>query len=76
MTNLSIPVLTLVTIVTGAACAMVMFKLYHLCLMGFIRSMGWTMESLKDYPVTPVLKRWDFVAQAIIIMVIIWRVNT
>ena len=76
MIDLSIPALTLLTIVIAAACAMVMFKIYHWGLMAFIRSMGWEMEKLKDYPVTPVLKRWDFVFQMVCIAAIIWKVNT
>jgi hypothetical protein len=74
MSQLSIPILTVVTLVLAVVIASSLFKLYHLCLMGFIRSMGWELEALKNYQVTPGVKKWDQLAQAIVMLGILWKV--
>ena len=66
--------LLLLTLAVAAGSAMILFRIYHTLLHLCIAKMGWNMEDLKRYEVSPSMKTWDQIIQGVIMLGIIWKV--
>jgi Ni,Fe-hydrogenase I cytochrome b subunit len=66
--------LTLLTLVVAVGVAMLLFKVYHIGLVAVLNHFQWDMDELKTYPKTAAVKAWDHLAQALIGLLVIWKV--
>lgn len=67
-------ILFLSTVISALCFGYALFKIYHFCLMTFLKKMNWKLEDLKNYTVTPTMQFWDKVFQATLLIGIIWKV--
>lgn len=65
--------LLLLTIAIAFAFGYILFKLYHFALIFFLKKMNWKLEELKNYQVTPTLKKVDKFIQTAIFVGILWK---
>lgn len=65
--------LLLLTIAIAFAFGYLLFKLYHIALVFFLKKMNWKLEDLKNYQVTPTLKKVDKFIQTAIFVGILWK---
>jgi hypothetical protein len=66
--------LLLITIAIAFAFGYILFKIYHYALMFFLKKMKWDINVLKNYTVTPTLKKVDKFIQTALIIGIAWKV--
>jgi hypothetical protein len=62
------------TLVIAGVSALVLFKVYHIALQYTVQKMGYNLEQLKEYEVSPAMRKWDQIIQGLIMIAIVWKV--